>query len=339
MSHKIKAFGEVMMRLEVPDYKKIEQTNELQMMFAGTGVNFLAALTNYGHDTSLITKLPQTNIGQAALKHIRSLGIGTEDVVIGDQYLGIYFLESGFANRPSKVTYSDRQTSSFNQASIDDYHIEAILENTHLIHFCGIALALSETTRQITLNLAERAKELGITVVFDSNYRPGLWKDDYVLARKYYDKMLHLSDIAFMSDKDASLLLQFKTNEETEQGRLEDLLKKVSHQYKIRSIACTRRKSANQTTHQTLQGFLLHDGDIVYSKIYPNHILDRIGAGDAFASGIIHGLVHNLPIEETVEFATAAGVLAHSTYGDTPLCNQEDVWNLIHQDGHIDIER
>src|SRR5699024_8775134 len=140
MAAKIKAFGEVMMRLEVPGYRKLEQARQLDVMYAGTGVNIIGALHRYGHETALISKLPKTSVGDAALTQIRSLGIGTEDIIRGGDFLGMYFLESGFDLRSSKVTYSDRLTSSFNTASLTEFDCDDLLANTSMIHFCGIAL-------------------------------------------------------------------------------------------------------------------------------------------------------------------------------------------------------
>lgn len=340
MAAKIKAFGEVMMRLEVPNHLKLEQTRQLDVMYAGTGVNILGALSRYGHETALISKLPQTALGDAAIRSIRSLGIGTENIVRGGDFLGMYFLEKGFDVRASKVTYSDRLASSFNTADVTDYELDSILENTTMLHFCGIALAMTEKTRETTIQLARRAKELGITIVFDNNYRPKLWNNDYDLARKYYDEMLELADICFMSDKDAQLLLGFSSGKCEKKEILEDLLSQVAQRYRIDTIACTIRNHMTSPGNiSQVQGFVLHNGEVAYSREYTFQTFDRIGAGDGFASGVLHGLVHHFSIDELVEFSTAAGVLAHTTYGDTPISSQEEVWNFVHQDERIELER
>lgn len=341
MTAKIKAFGEVMMRLEVPNYQKLEQTNELQVSYAGTGVNILGGLQRFGHETSLVSKLPLTSVGDAAMARIRSHGIQTDDIVRGGDFMGMYFLENGFDVRSSKVTYSDRLTSSFNTASIHDFDVEGMLADTALIHFCGIALAMTEKTRENTLKIARKAKEKGITVVFDHNYRPKLWKDDYVLAKQYYEEMLELADICFMSDKDATLLLGFTSEKTVYTERLEDLLSQVAEKYKIGTIACTIRGKLEESNRDvsTLQGFLLRHDKIAYSPIYSYRTLDRIGAGDGFASGIIHSYIEEFSMEDTIRFSTAAGVLAHTTYGDTPICSEEEIWNYSRRKDQIDLER
>src|SRR5690625_4596137 len=188
MTAKIKAFGEVMMRLDVPNHLKLEQTQHLRVSYSGTGVNILSALSRFGHDTSLITKLPTNSLGDAAIANIRSLGVSTKDIVRGGDYMGMYFLEQGFHVRPTKVTYSNRQESSFSTSTVEDYPIASILEHTNMIHFCGISLAISDQTREMTLEIARQAKQLGVTIIFDCNFRPKLWNDEYALARHYYQE-------------------------------------------------------------------------------------------------------------------------------------------------------
>ncbi|HLR08755.1 MAG TPA: sugar kinase [Bacillota bacterium] len=333
----IKAFGEVMMRLDVPGHLKLEQTRTLHVSYTGTGVNVLSALSRFGHQTSLITKLPDNSLGDAALAYIRSLGIGTQDVCRGGKYLGKYFLENGFSVRPAKVTYSNRQESSFCTASLHDYHLDDILKDTTLIHFCGITLAVSDDARHIALKMAEKAKQRGITVVFDCNYRPKLWENQYAKAQPFYEAMLQLTDICFMTEKDAKLLLDIDTDKTDRKEQMEDLLTQAAEKFAIHTIAGTIRKA--ESKHQVIQGFIHHRTSFVYSREYVYETLDRIGAGDGFAGGIIHGFLHSLSMHDMIEFATASSVLAHTTYGDAPICSTEEVWTLVKNGTKTDIER
>jgi len=334
---KIKAFGEVMMRLEVPDHLKLEQSRTLHVSYTGTGVNVLSALSKYGNKTSLITKLPHNNLGDAAISYIRSLGVSTADVVRGGDYLGKYFLENGFSVRPTKVTYSNRRESSFCTASLEDYDLEAILQNTTLIHFCGITLAMSEQVRHIALEIANKAKQRGITVVFDCNYRPKLWESQKDKAKPFYEAMLQLADICFMTEKDATLLLEIETEELGLKNQMEDVLSKAAEKFHIHTIAGTMRSQKSE--NQVIQGFMYHLSSFVYSREYTFETLDRIGAGDGFSSGIIHGFIHSFSEEEIIEFATASGVLAHTTYGDAPVCSRDEVWSLVKNEIGAGIER
>lgn len=336
MGTKITAFGEVMMRLAAPSHLLLQQTNSLNVTYTGTGVNILSGLSKYGYHTSLITRLPMNSIGDAAIAHIRSLGIGTNDIHRGGKYIGIYFLEEGFDARPSKVTYSNRIESSFCTSHIADYNLDEIFKNTKIIHFCGITLAISAQTRKLALHVAETAKAHGITVVFDCNYRPKLWNYRYDEARTWYDRMLSYVDICLMTEKDAEYVLGMKTDETRLKDKRKDLLQRAAEKHNISLIAGTLRSGDSE--NETMQGFICHQSEMTYSRQYSFKVLDRIGAGDGFASGIIYGYDQQYSSEDIVEFATAAGVLAHTIYGDSPISTVDDVWALVH-DRDKDIKR
>jgi 2-dehydro-3-deoxygluconokinase len=329
MSKTVYAFGEVMMRLEAPNFRKLEQTHSLDFSFSGTGVNVLSALSHFGHQTSLISKLPDNSIGQAAAAYLRTLGISLSSVVYGGDYLGMYFLERGFGPRPSKVTYTNRLESSFCQSNLEEYHLESILDGASLIHFCGISLAVSEHTRKLTIEVAQRAKERGIMISFDCNYRSTLWKG-YEEARPVYQKMLELSDICFMTEMDAIYLLEMHTTETSRELQIEDLLPVVAKTYGIAAIAGTIR-TIHSTDSQTIKGFLVEGGKVTYSSAYPLQVLDRIGGGDGFSSGVLHGVLSGLASQETVDFAVGSGILAHTTYGDSPISTIEDIRAFLNQ--------
>lgn len=329
MGKTVYAFGEVMMRLEAPNYRKLEQVQSLDFSFSGTGVNVLSALSHYGHQTALITKLPKNSIGQAATAYLRKLGISLSSAVYGGDYLGMYFFERGFDQRPSKVTYTNRLESSFCQSRFEDYQLDSIFADATHIHFCGISLAVSEQTRELTLAVAQKAKKLGVNISFDCNYRATLWKG-YEEARVVYKKMLELCDICFMTEKDAIYLLEMQTTESSRERQIETLLPLVAEQYGISTIAGTIRQIIS-TDSQVIQGFLIKDHKVTYSSSYPLQVLDRIGGGDGFASGILHGELNGLSQQETVDFAVASGVLAHTTYGDSPISSLEDVQSFLNQ--------
>lgn len=336
MKKKVYAFGEVMMRLEAPNFKKLEQTHTLDFSFSGTGVNILSALSQYNHQTSLLTKLPTNSVGRAATAYVRSLGIGTTSVTYGGNYIGMYFLERGFGPRPSKVTYTNRIESSFCQSSLNDYPLESVFADASLIHFCGISLAVSKQTRELALEIARRAKKHGVMIAFDCNYRPTLWSG-YEEARPIYKEMLELCDICFMNEKDAIHLLEIPTTETVIERQIESLLPIVSKEYSIPTIAGTIRTIIS-TDQQFIKGFLVKEGKVIYSDQKPLQILDRIGGGDGFASGILHGELIGLPSQDMIDFAVASGILAHTTYGDSPISSLQDVKSFLNQQNQ-DVER
>ncbi|AUJ23670.1 sugar kinase [Virgibacillus dokdonensis] len=330
----IKAFGEVMMRLEVPNHLKLEQATELGVLYSGTGINVLSALSRFGHSTSIITKLPDNALGDAAISYIRSLGIETSDIITGGNYLGMYFLEKGYHVRKTNVTYSNRKESSFCTSKITDYNVEEVLRGTSILHLCGIMLSISEQMRYNALTIAKKAKQLGITVVFDFNYRPKLWQEDFTQAKKWYECMLAYVDICFMTDMDALFILRMESTEKSRKQRMKQLIPEVAKKYNVATIAGSLRDQENQQ----ICGFLYQQDVMYFSRTYQYQVLDRIGSGDAYASGILHGILKKFTDEDTVDFATAACVLAHTTYGDSPICSEEEIWLLAKQN-NVQIER
>lgn len=325
MPKRIAAFGEVMMRLQVPGYETLAQAGSLQYSFSGTGVNIASALSRLGHDGYLVTTLPDTPLGDAALAYLRKLGIAVTHVRRGGKYLGMYFLENGFGARPSRVTYTDRQGSSFNTASADEYPFAELAGQLDYVHFCGITLAMNDNVREQIKAFAAEVKRQGGKVVFDCNYRPSLWGEHgYAAARPHYEEMLYLADIVFMNEKDAIHLLGMSTQQTERAGQLKELIPQVVERYGISAAAGTHRTVNGDNSH-SLTGYLYKDGEFVFSKPLRFAVHDRIGAGDAYASGIIHGGIAGFDAKRTVDFAAAAALLAHTVSGDTPLASEEDV--------------
>lgn len=332
------AFGEVMMRLQVPGFELLSQASTLHYSFSGTGVNVVSALTKYGHQGFLITALPVNAVGDAAVSYLQKLGIAQSFIVRNGNYMGLYFLENGFGARPSRVTYSNRLDSSFNTISGKAYDFPAIARKVDLVHFCGITLAMNDSTRQHTRKFAEAVKENGGTVVFDCNYRPSLWGEGgYQKAKPYYEEMLHLADIVMMNEKDALHVLGMETKKADRYGQLLELIPSIAEKYTIPVIAGTHRSIHDDQTH-SLQGFIYKEKTFTFSKTHSFSVYDRIGAGDAYTSGIIHGEMEGFSPEETVAFAAMAGMLAHTTAGDTPVLTDTEILQAMTERGS-DIRR
>lgn len=272
--------------------------------------------------------MPKNSVGFAASDHLRKLGIIDSLVSYNGDHMGMYFLEVGVGRRPSRVTYMNRIESSFGQSSMKDYDINKLLEGKDAIHICGISLALNKNTRECAKTLAKKAKDRGIKVIFDCNFRPSLWSDEErEFAKSEYENMLQLSDIVFAGEKDAELLLEIEYPDKLkDKEKMEYLIGKMKTTFNIKSILGTIRK--NHGEDQQIQGYLLNDNGIVFSKFYDLVVYDRVGGGDGFASGAIHALLNNYTDEDIVEFATCSGVLAHTTYGDSPMVSIEDIERL-----------
>ena len=325
MPKQVAAFGEVMMRLQVPGYELLAQAGTLNYSFSGTGVNVVSALARLGHSGFLISRLPANAVGDAAAAYLGKLGINPAYLTRGGNYLGMYFLENGFGARPSRVTYSNRQESSFNTAPAGSYDAASIAGAVELVHFCGITLAMNDGVRQHMMALAQAVKAKGGTVVFDCNYRPSLWGENgYERAKPHYEEMLQLADIVMMNEKDALFTLGMSTAKEDREEQLKELIPVVAAQYGISVIAGTHRSIQGDNTH-TLRGFLFKERAFTFAPTLSFAVYDRIGAGDAFTSGILHGELNGFTPERTVGFAAAASMLAHTTVGDTPMSTEQEI--------------
>jgi len=335
---KVAAFSEVMMRLEVPRYATLSQSDSLNYSFSGTGVNVGSALSRFGHTSHMITVLPSNPLGEAAITYLRRLGLNTNYVARGGRYVGSYFLEHGFGARPSRVTYTDRWGSSFNTAQFDTVMFAKAAAEIDALHLCGITLAMNENVRVAMKQLATAVKTAGKNVIFDCNYRPTLWGEDgYRLARPHYEELLQLADIVFMNERDAMHVLDMPTSEHDRAAQLQELIPQVAEKYKLRTIAGTHRTINDDHTH-TLRGYLYKGGQFYFSSVLTFAVYDRVGAGDAYASGIIHGELTGLEPAHAVEFAAYSAMLAHTVAGDTPLATEQEVLDAM-QNSARDVSR
>jgi len=337
-SRAIAAFGEVMMRLTVPGGELLTQADTLRYSFSGTGVNVLAMLARFGHCAKLVTSLPANPQGDAALGYVRKLGIATTLVRRAGAHVGMYFLETGFGPRPSRVTYAGRPDSSFNTAPEGVYDAEAVAREAEVLHLCGISLAMNDCVRRQMKVLAKAVKCAGGTVVFDCNYRPALWGEDgYSRARPHYAELLALADIVLMNERDATQLLGMSSVQVQPRERLMELMPAVADAYGIRTIAGTMRTANKDYTH-TLQGFICKSGNFSFSRKLTFPVYDRIGAGDAFAAGIMHGELQGFSPGTTVEFAAVSAMLAHTYAGDISLASEADILRTMSK-ASGDVER
>ncbi|MBM2659038.1 sugar kinase [Staphylococcus pseudoxylosus] len=338
MNKHIAAYGEIMMRLEVPDNLLLRQAENLKYSFTGTGVNVTGLLSQFGYDTSLISAVPENSIGTAAIGAIRRLGIHSDFIIKNNDNLGMYFLEQGFGNRPSNVTYTNRQQSSFNTTDISEYDIVQSMKGVDVLHICGISLAMNNLTQNNILTIVKVAKEQGIKIVFDCNFRPSLWGDNgNQRAKPYYETILREADIVIMSEKDAINTLNLTTTKESKEEQLEELLLVVAEKFNIDIIAGTIR-TIQGSNQNNIKGYLFKNGTMYYSEAFEVNILDRIGTGDAYTCGVIHGELSNMDPQEMVTFSTAACVLAHTISGDTPLFDTDDIIKIVNEEKN-DIER
>lgn len=329
-----------MLRLTPPGHQRFLQAETFDAVYGGVEANVAVSLANYGLEVKFITKLPKHEIGQAAVNSLRKYGVDTSLIVRDGDRVGIYYLEKGASQRPYKVIY-DRANSAIAEASACDFDWDRIFEDVSWFHFCGITPALSEECAKICLLACKKAKEKGITVSFDVNYRKNLWSTGK--AKEVIEELTPYIDVCFANDQDADKIFELDLNSEeiTEQDsnvRLKRAAVQMVKAFGFRFVASTIRD--NVSASENRWSAMLYDGANFYmSKEYDMNIIDRVGGGDAFAAGLIYSQMTGMSMQDSVGFAAAAGCLKHSVEGDCNLASVEEVRLLYSGDGSGRIQR
>ncbi|WP_297135268.1 sugar kinase [Terrisporobacter sp.] len=321
------AFGEVMLRLTPTNFQRVIQAEEFDATYAGGEANVICSLSMFGHNTKLITKLPNNILGDKVIRAMNSFGVDTKDIIRGEGRLGIYFLEQGFGVRNSNVIY-DRQYSSISMATKEEFDFDEILKGVKMIHISGVTPALSSSLYDISKELIKTANQRGILVSYDSNYRSKLWSLED--ARKFMLEVLPYVDIAFLGILDFINILEYKVSEEKNlEAKLTDLYNELFEKYpNLKYAACTKRV-VNSVNNNLLQGFFFDGKKLSSSRTHDIDILDRVGGGDAFTAGILHGILSDMDSSQIAEFATCASALKHSIKGDINMVDLAQVEVLM----------
>ena len=317
---KIVTLGEVMLRLSPPGNQRFFQADSFGIEFGGSEANVAAALAYWGIEAAHVTAFPDQELGWAAAGKLKKLGIDTRHISFLPGRMGIYFLEQGAMQRSSQVIYdrSNSTFSSFDGASLD---WDQILDGVSCLHWSGITPALSQSCADLTLSALEKANEKGILVCGDLNYRSNLWQ--YGKApHEVMPELMELSQVMIAGTRDFKQCLNEDFKNYLEVKRMAfDRFPKLDYLVKT-------DRSGDNASANTLTGILHARKKSFSSKTYElSHIVDRVGSGDAFAGGLIYGLLHLKP-KEAIEFAMAAGVLKHSVPGDVLLCTLQEVFDL-----------
>lgn len=328
-------FGEIMLRLAPEGYLRFEQASKFEASFGGGEANVAVSLAQFGHNTYFVTKLPKNALGESALKTLRQEGVNTQYIVRGGDRLGIYFLEKGASQRASQVIY-DRAGSAIASARTEDFDFDSILEKKDWFHVTGITLALSPELAKMSIEAAKRAKEKGLKVSCDLNYRKKLWsKDD---AQKVMSQLMPYVDVLIANEEDAENVFAIKAkNTEVSVGIMNkdsylDVAKQIRERFGIPHIAITLRTSLSADDNKW--SAMLYTLDTAYfAPNYNLHIVDRVGGGDSFAAGLIHAYLKQMDPQTSVDFATAASALKHSIVGDFNHVSETEVLTLMQGDG------
>lgn len=325
-SKKILGFGEIMLRLTPPNNQKIIQSDSFEAVYSGGEANVIASLAILGHDTKFITKLPDNYLGKKVISKFRSYNVDVEDIIIGEGRLGVYYSEIGHGLRSTEVIY-DRKYSAISMATKEEFNIKNMLKGVGLVHLSGITPALSSNLKELIIDIVKECKNQGILVSYDSNYRSKLWSIDE--ARGVLEEVLPYIDFAFLGYLDMINILKFEDNnlefEERLKYHYENLFKRYPN---LRFAACTKR-TVNSINNNTLQGYLFDGNNLFKSNKYTFDILDRVGGGDAFTAGILHGVLNEMKNERIVEFGTCASALKHSIIGDINIIDEDTINSFI----------
>lgn len=330
-----------MLRLAPNGYYRFFQDDQLQATFGGGEANVAVSLANFGEDVSYVTKLPENPIGDACIRNLRSFNVNTENIIRGGERIGIYFLEKGASQRGSVCIY-DRAHSSISEANIEDFDWDKIFEGAEWFHFTGITPALGSNLVDICIEACKKAKEKGITISCDLNYRSKLWTKEQ--AKEAMSKLCPYVDVCIANEEDAKDVFGIQAeNTDVSKGKLDkeaykSVAKQLMDRFSFKKVAITLRTSISASDNDW-SGMLYNGENYFFSKEYPLHIVDRVGGGDSFGAGLIYALLHEKPMQETIEFAVAASALKHSIEGDFNRVSVAEVKKLVGGDGSGRVQR
>jgi 2-dehydro-3-deoxygluconokinase len=338
---KVITFGEIMLRLAPEGYFRFVQAENFGAIYGGGEANVAVSLSNFGIDAAFVTKLPKHDIGQAAVNSMRKFGVDTSKIVRGGDRVGIYFLEKGASQRPSKVIY-DRAHSSIATASKEDFNWDEIFEGAEWFHFTGITPALGQNVAEICLEACKAAKSKGITVSCDLNYRKNLWTTEQ--AGKTMAALMEYVDVCIANEEDAEKVFGIKDDStDITGGKLnhdgyKEVARKLAERFGFSKVAITLRGSISASDNNWAA--MLYDGkEYFFSKNYLVHIVDRVGGGDSFGAGLIYGAVSGMSSADMLEFAVASSCLKHSIEGDINHVSVAEVKALAGGDGSGRVQR
>jgi 2-dehydro-3-deoxygluconokinase len=338
---KVVTFGEIMMRLATPDRLRFSQAQQLELTYGGGEANVAVSLCNYGFDAAFVTKLPKNPFGDGAIQSLRGLGVDTTKIARGGDRIGVYFLETGASQRASVVVY-DRAGSAISGVKAGEFDWASIFEGAGWFHFTGITPALGPDVAAATKEAAKAAKEMGLTVSCDLNYRKKLWTP--AEAKATMSEIMEYVDVAIGNEEDAEKVFGIKAQGTNVEGGeighagYEEVARTLASTFDFKTVAITLRESRS-ADNNGWSAMLLHEGQILQSKAYDLHIVDRVGGGDSFAGGLIYGLATGKSGQDALEFAVAASCLKHSISGDFNLVSVAEVEALTKGDGSGRVQR
>lgn len=338
---KIVTLGEIMLRLSPAGNYRFVQSESFQIFPGGGEANVAVSLANYGHTACFVSKLPSHEIGQIAVNALRRYGVKTEYISRGGDRVGLYYAETGASMRPSKVIY-DRAHSAIAEADISDFDFDKIMEDADWFHWSGITPAISDKAAEIVRVACETAKRHGVTVSVDLNFRKKLWTSEKAIS--VMRPLMQYVDVCIGNEEDANMCLGYKPDADVEGGKTDaegyyEIFKGMMKEFGFKYVVSTLRESYS-ASHNGWKA-LIYDGKTFYeSKHYDiNPIIDRVGGGDSFSAGLIHGLLSYNDQAKALEFAVAASALKHTIPGDFNLVSTSEVESLAKGNANGRVQR
>ena len=339
---KVLSFGEILLRLASPGYTKLFQKDSLDATFCGGEANVAVSLANFGVQSEFLTVLPDNDVGHASLNALKYFGVDTSKTFFKNGRMGLYYLEKGASQRPSKVIY-DRAFSSIALAEPADFDWDVLFDGVNWFHWTGINPALSDNMAQICEQACKKAKEKGITISCDLNFRKNLWSSEK--AQKVMSNLVQYVDVCIANEEDADKVLGIKApNNNVESGKLnkrgyEYVAKEICERFGCKKVAITLRESINASRNGWSGMIYNATGIANYSTHYDIDIVDRVGGGDSFTGAMIYSLITGKDDKSAIEFAIAASCLKHSIEGDFNRVTVSDVEDLINNGGNGRVQR
>lgn len=328
-------------RLCPPGYKKVLQATGFDLTFAGGEANVAVSLSNYGVDAGFVSKLPDNDMGKLVKRILKSYDVTVDDVVTGGERLGMYYVEKGASQRPSKVIY-DRKYSAISMAQREDFDWEQILDGAQWFHVTGITPALSDECVDITRDALKACKAKGITVSCDLNYRKNLWSTEK--AQAVMSEFMDYVDVCIANEEDAEKVLGISAKDtdvtagEINRDGYIEVAKEIQTVYGCKKVAITLRESYSASVNGW-SAMLYSDGQAYFSRKYDIQLVDRVGGGDSFVGGLLYALLERNEPQDQIEFAVAASCLKHTIEGDFNQVAVSDVETLMAGDGSGRVQR
>lgn len=338
---KLVGFGDFMLRLNPEGHLRFIQAERFEANYTGAEANVCVSLSRFGVSTEFVTKLPENDIAEAGISVLKKYGVGTAHIAFGGERMGVFYAEKGASQRASTIVY-DRMHTSIATCKFTDFDWDAIFDGATHFHITGITPALSETMPEVTLAACKKAKEKGLTISCDLNYRKKLWTEEQ--AKVCMVQIMPYIDILVANEEDAEKVLGIRsTGSDVTQGTLNhegyvDVARQIHDLYGTKIVAITLRKSINASENEW-SAMVYTEGKAYFSRNYVIHLVDRIGGGDSFSAGLLYGVMQNYPPQEMIEFAAAASCLKQTIEMDFNLATVAEVLTLVGGDESGRIQR